>query len=79
MLGNRANAGNVYANANYRVSFETLCANAAFKFKEEGGKPPCDFWGVNYYTRGVVTGYGAPAKMDGMLCCVSHHIHAPKL
>lgn len=38
---------------------------AAFRFQEEGGRPPLDWWGINYYARGIISAYFTPASMPG--------------
>ncbi|MEW5313962.1 MAG: hypothetical protein WDW38_005492 [Sanguina aurantia] len=35
--------------------------------QDPAGKPPCDWWGVNYYSRCVVSWYLQPTKMAGEL------------
>jgi hypothetical protein len=39
---------------------------AALRYKS-AQKPGLDWWGVNYYSRGAITGYFMPAKLPGEL------------
>ena len=43
-----------------------LCAHAAIRYKA-AQKPGLDWWGVNYYARGAITGFCTPAHAPGEL------------
>lgn len=34
-------------------------------WKDPQGRPPCDWWGINYYTRAVISWYLQPGRMPG--------------
>lgn len=34
-------------------------------YQVPGGRPPCDWWGINYYSRPVVTWYMTPSTFSG--------------
>jgi hypothetical protein len=63
-MGKRARTNpRSYSHAQGEFSWKLPVLGKWIEWRDPAGKPPCDWWGINYYSRAVLSWWLQPAAM----------------